>query len=355
METINNALKKNWDKLLQEQPKLRIKNAAELLGVSELQLLLLSGDDYQVTPLKFELSAILSRLAELGKVMALTRNESCVHERKGVYDQYSQPNDHVALFVNPDIDLRLFPGVWKYIVAVEFQSRGTIRKSLQFFSKWGEAVHKIYLTPDSNEQAYEDLVNNFVIPEEEFQYVSIPKPARKSRQNISTSGVHSFQESWRNLKDTHDFFPLFSKHKLTRLQALELAPKAENKTFSSYAQVIPYEIFDSILRKVAGTELEIMMFVGNDGMIQIHTGQINKIVDFKNWFNVMDPDFNLHLNTENIASVWAVFKPTQDGLVSSFEVFDHQENLILQVFGKRKPGIPEIKEWQEMVIESTKR
>ena len=136
-------------------------------------------------------------------------------------------------------------------------------------------------------------------------------------------------------------------------KALELAPKATNLPFQSFAQPIDFKTLDSILRSLANSELEIMMFVGNQGMIQIHTGPITKIFDHQSWFNVMDPDFNLHLDTSKVGSVWAVFKPTDDGLVSSFEVFDLNENLILQIFGKRKPGIPEIEEWQRIVIQST--
>jgi len=353
MSTLQIELKSNWDKLLEEQPKLRIKSAAELLGVSELELLLSSGSDYKVTPMKFHLAEIMNKISGLGKVMALTRNESCVHERKGIYNNFSQPNSHVALIVNPDIDLRLFPGVWKYCLAVEFESRGKLKRSLQFFSKWGEAIHKIYLTPDSNEQAYNELVSHLSSTRDELPPIELVAPSPKARAEVNSIAKEEFQNSWLNLKDTHDFFPLFSKHRLTRLQALELAPKATNLPFQSFAQPIDFKTLDSILRSLANSELEIMMFVGNQGMIQIHTGPITKIFDHQSWFNVMDPDFNLHLDTSKVGSVWAVFKPTDDGLVSSFEVFDLNENLILQIFGKRKPGIPEIEEWQRIVIQST--
>ena len=40
--------------------------------------------------------------------MALTRNDSCVIEKVGVYDHY-RPGPHAALLVNETIDLRIFP------------------------------------------------------------------------------------------------------------------------------------------------------------------------------------------------------------------------------------------------------
>lgn len=42
-------------------------------------------------------------------------------------------------------------------------------------------------------------------------------------------------------------------------------------------------------------------------------------------------------------------KPTKEGFVTSIEVFDENRQLIVQFFGKRKPGIPEREDWREVV------
>jgi len=63
----------------------------------------------------------------------------------------------------------------------------------------------------------------------------------------------------------------------------------------------------------------------------------------------MDPDFNLHLDTDKIAQVWIVRKPTADGEVTALEVYNEMGEIIVQFFGKRKPGIPELTEWRELV------
>jgi putative hemin transport protein len=44
-----------------------------------------------------------------------------------------------------------------------------------------------------------------------------------------------------------------------------------------------------------------------------------------------------------------VRKPTTDGIVTSLEVFDDDEDLIVQVFGRRKPGQPECARWRQIV------
>lgn len=54
----------------------------------------------------------------MGKVMALTRNDECVHERKGVYQNGDFSSPHAQLFVGEDIDLRIFLNHWKSAFAV---------------------------------------------------------------------------------------------------------------------------------------------------------------------------------------------------------------------------------------------
>jgi putative hemin transport protein len=96
-----------------------------------------------------------------------------------------------------------------------------------------------------------------------------------------------------------------------------------------------------------------MVFVGSGGCIQIHTGPVHTIRPMDTadarWINVLDPGFNLHLRTDRIAAVWAVEKPTADGVVTSVEAFDHDGELMAMFFGERKPGKPELAGWRELV------
>src|SRR5690554_7316715 len=87
------------------------------------------------------------------------------------------------------------------------------------------------------------------------------------------------------------------------------------------------------------------------GNIQIHTGPIRKTMWHQEWYNIMDPDFNMHLDMSKIAQTWIVRKPTEDGVVTSIEVFNEMGDIIVQFFGKRKPGIPELEIWRETVAQ----
>jgi putative hemin transport protein len=52
---------------------------------------------------------------------------------------------------------------------------------------------------------------------------------------------------------------------------------------------------------------------------------------------------------DHIDTAWIVKKPTIDGLVTSFEIFDHQGDAIAMLFGSRKPGQPELSSWRGLL------
>ncbi|MDH1883438.1 hemin-degrading factor [Empedobacter falsenii] len=337
-------LKQQWEDLKANQPKIRIRNAAKELGVSEMELLATQLGD-NVTKLKPEFAAILQEIESLGKVMALTRNNECVHERKGIYLNPDFSSPHAQLFVGEDIDMRIFLNHWKTAFAVVEKSEHGERKSLQFFGKDGEAIHKIYLVPQSNVEVFDALVEKY--KDEDQQTI----PATEIIENNVTEkpdneiDVEGFQQAWVELKDTHNFFMMLHKFGVTRTQALRLAPT------DYHAKQISNEAIVQFLEKSAETQTPIMVFTGNKGNIQIHTGEIKRTMWHENWFNILDPDFNMHLDMSKIASTWIVRKPTEDGIVTAIEVFNDKGEIIVQFFGKRKPGIPELEQWREIVAE----
>lgn len=342
MSTLVNELKEKWEALKAENPHLRIRNAAEQLGVSEAELLLTNVGE-GVTILKPEFANILTEVEKLGKVMALTRNDECVHERKGTYLNGDFSSPHAQLFVGEEIDLRIFQNHWRFAFAVVEGDR----KSLQFFGKDGLALHKIYLIKDSNVDAFDALASQFTAENqtETFEFEAVaPKAPEKADSEIDAEG---FKKAWTELKDTHDFFMMTRKFGVSRTQALRLAPEG-------FAKKIDTSKVVNVLEDASEKNLPIMIFVGNRGIIQIHTGEVKKTMWHQQWFNVMDPDFNLHLDVTKIAEAWVVKKPTEDGEVTAIEVFNKEGDFIVQFFGKRKPGIPELQEWKDLVADLEK-
>ncbi|WP_290796995.1 ChuX/HutX family heme-like substrate-binding protein [Flavihumibacter sp. UBA7668] len=68
-----------------------------------------------------------------------------------------------------------------------------------------------------------------------------------------------------------------------------------------------------------------------------------------------DTDFNLHLKMAAVSSAWLVKKPTVDGLVHSIEIFDSPGEMVVQFFGKRKPGLPAAANWRNGILQLVER
>jgi len=331
-------LKSQWEAFKIENPKIRIRDAAEQLGTSEAELIATTVNSTAIR-LQDQFQEILKDVESLGYVMALTRNDFCVHERKGIYKKVSFKG-MVGLAVNPDIDLRLFMSAWKSAFAVNENER----KSLQFFGKDGEAIHKIYLTDKSETDGYNALVKKYTAEDQTAELEIVTEKTVVEEKPDQEVDIESFKKEWLALKDTHDFHGLLRSYGLSRTQGLRLAPEG-------HAIQITTDSLKAILTKASETDLEIMVFTSNPGCIQIHTGLVKKLVQTGPWFNVLDPEFNMHLREDGIANIWLVKKPTDDGIVTSIEVFDKDGNIIVQFFGKRKPGIPENENWRMIANE----
>ena len=73
-----------WRTFHSVNPKVRTRDAAAQLGVSEAELLATSCGE-NVVRLNAEWDQLVHRLAEMGPVMALTRNEHAVSEKQGTF------------------------------------------------------------------------------------------------------------------------------------------------------------------------------------------------------------------------------------------------------------------------------
>lgn len=325
---------------------MRKRDLAKALSVSELDLLMIDLEEEQLTLLEGDWKVLLARIKEMGYVMALSRNEYCVHERKGVYDNISfyEGPANVGVAVNPDIDLRFFMNEWVYGLAVIMpRENNRTLYAFQFFNQHGEAVHKIYSTPKSDLEAYHRIVADFKAKDQVPVDGILPAPDPVLTETPDSEiDLPAFRQAWKDLQDTHHFFGMLKKFGLTRTQALRLAPEGMTEQIDNEAVV-------RMLEAAAENKTPIMCFVHSPGCVQIHTGPVKNLRYYGSWYNVLDTQFNLHLDTTGIASTWIVRKPTADGMVTSLELFDEQGELIVYFFGARKPGKPELEAWREII------
>jgi putative hemin transport protein len=345
METIQEpvqSLKQAWESLKVSEPTLRIRDAAAKLGVSEAELLA-TGVGENVIRLSEYFTEQVEEFPRLGKVMSLTRSEGCVLEHKGPFQKIEmhQAGPHKIATVIGPIEQRVFFAAWKFGFAVTTQTpRGTM-KSLQYFDKAGDAIMKVYLQEKSNPEVYDELVAKFTAVDQnaQLELEAFPTPEHASREELDFEG---FSKDWEGMKDTHDFFGMLRKHKLNRLDAVKWID-------DKWA----YEVDRLSARKVVETaaemKLPIMVFAGNKGNIQIHQGKVQTVRQMGDWLNVLDPDFNMHLNENVVDKAFVVHKNTDDGLVSALELFDKKGEMVAQFFGLRKPGLPQKAEWKTLV------
>lgn len=332
---------------------LRARDAAAAVGVSEGAALAAHIGTHdaptKATPLKRHWLALLQSLQACGPLLALTRNESTVHEKTGVYENLSGEG-HVGLALGEAIDLRLFFQQWHAGLAVIEQPRNPgpdPLPSLQFFDRHGTAVHKIFAREHSQQDAWRALVAQWSDPGAAVDF----DPASTTSAATATPvdppvDAQAFGEAWDAMTDTHQFFALLRRFGVDRQQGFRLVEGRHTRRVERNA------VRDTLV-EAAFDGTPIMVFVGSPGCIQIHTGPVQRVEPMvmgdKTWLNVLDPGFNLHLREDLIDEVWVVEKPTSDGVVTSLEAFDARGETMAMFFGARKPGQAERPAWRHLL------
>lgn len=352
------TLAERWDALHAEQPKLQMRDAAKTLGVSEAELLA-TGIGRTVTRLQEGDNVpreIMRRALDLGTVMALTRNENGVLERTGIATRLKPQEEVTGLdadkekerearlrniaggYLGGEIDLRFTFKNWAYAFAVAMSGKdGAVSRSLQFFDQSGNAVHKIYLKNEAGVPVFDKLVADFRNPSQSAALKIAAAPLKPAEQPDSGVDVKEFQLAWGELNDVHQFNRLMTEFGVSREQAMRLAP-------AGAVQRVTPQAVRQLLEESAKQKLDIMAFLGNDSVIQIYSGKIGKVMEAGGWFNVLDPEFNLHLRDSAFRSGYVIKRAG----VTSVEFYDKDGELVVSFFGVRERGKPQPQSWIDM-------
>jgi putative hemin transport protein len=330
-------LRSSWEKLTRENGNLRPRKAAEILQISEGELIA-SLVGIRATRLQAVGAHLVEELPSLGPVIALTRNAHCVHEKIGPYRGVTiTPN--TGLVLGEAIDLRIFPAHWQHAFAVVDDTDKGPRRSIQVFDASGTAVHKIFQNPETDIGAFDALIERWRADDQSPSMTVVPLSSASEDRPDGEADLKTLRREWAALQDTHDFFGMLRRLKVGRHQAMRLVG-------SDFARAVPAGSLAHVLQAARDAAAPIMVFVGNPGCIQIHTGPVVNLKCLGPWFNVLDADFNLHLREDAIAGAYIVRKPTRDGNVTSLELFDADGFCFVQLFGARKPGSPERDDWR---------
>lgn len=348
------TLAERWSTLRAEQPKLGIRDAATQLNVSEAELLA-TGIGSTVTRLADTVDApreIMRRALDLGKVMALTRNENGVIEVTGVATRIAKQGEEGAKdaerearerniaggYLGGPIDLRFHFTKWKHAFAVVQPGRdGTMSRSLQFFDEHGAALHKVYLKDDGKVAVFDQLVADFRHPRQDGGLAVVAAPLKPAGTPDASVDVKEFRQAWQDMSDVHQFNRIVAEFKLSREQALRLAP-------AGAVQKVAPQAVRQLLEQASAKGVPIMAFVGNGGVTQIYSGTIGKVQETGGYFNVLDPEFNLHLRDKALRAGYVL----QRAGVTSVEFYDDRGELVVTFFGVRERGKPQPQPWLDL-------
>ncbi len=322
-----------------ENPKKYARDLADLLGISEGELTH-ARLGHDAVGLKPDFSGLLHALEAVGETKSITRNAFAVHEQIGRYENLHL-GGHGGLILNPRaLDQRIFPHQWKSAFALHESTPRGDRQSLQIFDGQGNAVLKIYATPATNMAAWQALIDEFTLADAPAPAIVTSQPVVLNPQPDNTL----IEQEWRAMTNVHQFFGLLKRHNISRQQAFnavadDLALKVENSALSE------------LLMMAKNEGNEIMIFVGNQGCVQIFTGVVEKLMPVENWLNIFTPTFTLHLMENRIAESWITRKPTADGMVTSLELFAADGTQIAQLYGQRSEGTAEQVRWREQMTQ----
>ncbi len=352
------TLAERWDALRATEPTVMMRDAARTLGVSEAELLA-TGTGKTVTRLKDDNHAareIMRRALDLGTVLAQTRNENGVIERTGVAtrvkpqevqagqgaekdaEREARLRNIAGGYLGGEIDLRFTFDNWKHAFAVvQTGPDGVAERSLQFFDAHGSAAHKVYLKEAAGIPVFDKLVADFRHPDQAGALRIVPVAAKAPEPADSKVDVADFQQAWTDMSDVHQFNRLLGEFKISREQALRLAPKG-------MAQRVAPAAVRTLLDEAAKQKLGLMAFLGNGSVIQIFSGTIARTAASEGWYNVLDPAFKLHLRDSAFKSGWVVRRAG----VTSVEFFDQQGELVVTFFGVRERGKPQPQSWTDL-------
>lgn len=335
------TLKERWQKLLDEEGKVRIRAAATKLGVSEAELLA-TGLQSEVQRIAPQWKELIQAIADAGPVMALTRNDFVVLEKTGSFENLTWEGP-VGITVGKMINLRMLLNHWYTAYAVVTpRPDGSLLRSFQIFDAHGDAVTKLYLREDEQIKAFEQIRERFAFEGDEIaSYTPAPTPPTPTvPAHFDRQG---FQKEWTSLTDIHGFSTLLNRYKIERLPALHQAPEG-------YAWRVQSDVLEPFLQGAVDQQIPIMIFVQSRGNVQIHSGQIHQLRRMGPFFNILDgEELNLHFMEHGVDEAWVVRKPGEDGVVTSLEFYHKDGTLICQFFGERSPGENEREDWRTLL------
>jgi len=321
-------------------PKMREKDLANAIDVSEAEIVasFVGYGNRRIAP---GFADLLNGLVELGEISILTGNKSAVQESVVSLESFRLGQDTSSLF-GKNTQVRLALSQWAHGYAVEKAEGTRVRKSLQFFDRFGDAVHKISARSGTDLDAWDRLVDTISISDNPEGALSVIRAAHPSSENRSTvqSGSGPVSERLVRPDDCQ------SQRDLQEPDCDQINVFRRPATSSTWP--LDKGSVAALLRIASSERIPVMCFVKNPGCRQVHTGCVGNILEKGPYLNVMDPKFHLHVRLDHISEVWAVHKPSERGQVIAVQAYDLSGQQIVQFRGSTGKERSNDIDWHEL-------
>lgn len=316
----DSPLRDAWDALRSAQPRIRPREAALALGVSEAELMAtMCGDGAR--RLSPPWAAIVEALASLGRVVAQTRTARAVLEQRG-------PHSAAA-----GIDVR--PAYDRWFVGYAGHDGGM--RQLAFYDRSGTAVHKVFVVDESRNDAWDALARRHAHPVQSPVEQLPPTPRVRARPDAGIDAA-ALRTGWGALRAFDGVDALFAAHRVTRLQGLRLLT-------SRWAVSLPPMSLTRVLRQAALDATPLTITVANGGAAQAYRGPVQRVYSSGRWLGARALDMCLQVRPDRVASAWLVRAPFFAGVTYALEFFDAAGDPILRLTGVRDGNEPDPDRW----------
>ncbi|MAV64918.1 MAG: hypothetical protein CBC84_000925 [Pelagibacteraceae bacterium TMED124] len=259
-----NSLKLDWKNFQSNNKKTRIRDASNILGFSEAEILSTEINETVKYLSVDDLDGFFNHMFSIDKLMFLIRSNYVVHEivveGKNLYFDsdtiFSKKNNGQPL-LKFNRKLLMF-----FFYQKKIHSKRELR-SIQIFDKMGSSVIKIYLK-GRDKKEFDKLVSSYVV-DYQYQLQGVDFKSHSQSGGINLGSVDFY---FRNKKST-DYI-------------------VSNDIVSNINLRI-------VLNNILKNKISVQIYALGLDAVQYFYGQIKNIVDYGPWINIIDKGFNLHV------------------------------------------------------------
>jgi len=256
------------------------------------------GDD--VTRLAGNWRGLLDELADIGPVVAITRNPHAVLEQRGHYPRGLEPGE-----TSTELGLRLDLSRWHAGFATHLGPAPRI----QFFDAYGTQVHAVALEPGGDVAAFDRLAERFAHDDQSRcqTFRARPQPSHPAELLIG------------------------------RLSGAEHA-----------IPVVGWSL-GFVLEQAAAEALPVLIEVENAAATQSFRGRVAITRALGPWINVLDPRVALHVRRDGLDDTWVVRRATWRGVAATLEVLEGEGSPVVRVGSAADPGSVQERLWARLL------